>query len=106
VYNEQRTAARKVLKVKAKLTMDGMAPVPVRTMDIAAGGMSLAVAEPFKPGATCMLSFALFYEGKATPINVRSKVTYCILSGGEFKLGLQFLNLDMGAMTTLAKFLR
>ena len=86
--------------------IDGCAPVTVRTNDIAASGMSLTVAEPCRTGATGLVSFDLFYEGKVSSINVRSKVAYCILSGNEFKLGVSFLNLDLGAMTTLAKFLR
>ena len=106
MFNEQRTSARKVLKVKAKLVIDGGAPMVVRTNDIAASGMSLTVAEPCRTGATGLVSFDLFYEGKVSSINVRSKVAYCILSGNEFKLGVSFLNLDLGAMTTLAKFLR
>ena len=106
VFNEQRASARKVLKVKAKIVPDGMAPLMARTVDIAASGMCLAVPEPCKPGTHVMVSFDLFYDGKSTPINVRSKISYCILSGDDFKVGLQFLNLDLGGMTMLAKFLR
>ncbi len=106
MYNEQRASARKVLKVKAKLVIDGGVAVTVRTNDIAANGMSLTVPEPCRPGTTGLISFDLFYEGKVSAIHVRSKVAYCILSGNEFKLGVSFLNLDLGAMTTLAKFLR
>jgi hypothetical protein len=106
VFNEQRTSARKVLKVKAKLVVDGRAPVPARTADISSAGMSVTVAEPYPPGAMCLISFDLFYDGKVTPINVRSKIAYCILSGDEFKVGLNFQNVDLGAMTSLSKFLR
>ena len=106
MFIEQRTSARKILKVKATLAIDGGAPVRVRTNDISASGMSLTVPKPCKPGAAGLVSFDLFYDGKVTAIHVRSKVAYCILSGNEFKLGVSFLNLDLGAMTTLAKFLR
>ena len=106
MFNEKRTSARKVLKVKAKLVIDGCAPVTVRTNDIAASGMNLTVDEPYRTGATGLVSFDLFFEGKVSAISVRAKVVHCILSGNEFKLGVSFLNLDLGAMTTLAKFLR
>jgi c-di-GMP-binding flagellar brake protein YcgR len=106
VHNEQRTSARKILKTKAKLVIDGMPPMAARTADISAAGMSITVAEPCKAGMMCLVSFDLLHEGKATAINVRSKVAYCILSGDQFKVGLAFQNLDMGAMTMLAKFLR
>jgi hypothetical protein len=39
-------------------------------------------------------------------IQTRSKALYCVFSNGEYKVGFQFLNLDLGAMTVLARFLR
>jgi hypothetical protein len=31
---------------------------------------------------------------------------YCIFSNGEYKIGFQFLSLELAAMTLLAKFMR
>lgn len=77
-----------------------------RTVDISSAGMSLTVDEPCKSGLTCSIDFDLYYDGKSTPINIRAKLAYCILSGNEFKVGLTFQNFDLSAMTLLAKFLR
>jgi hypothetical protein len=52
------------------------------------------------------LRFDLLVDGNIVPINTRAKASHCILSHGEFKVGFQFLNLDLGAMTALARFLR
>jgi c-di-GMP-binding flagellar brake protein YcgR len=106
VFNEQRTAARKIFKVKAVATMDGHAPMLVRTMDISANGVSISVPEPMQAGQAGQLSFDLLVDGKAVPITARVKAMYCIFSSGEFKVGFQFLNLDLNAMTQLSRFLR
>jgi hypothetical protein len=106
VFIEQRQAERKVLKTKAKLSIEGDEPVLTRTVDISASGMSLSLPKPLKVGMPGHIAFDLFFEGKATPINARSKVSYCIFSNGEFKVGFQFLTLDLHAMTVLAKYLR
>lgn len=106
MQNDQRTSARKILKVKAKLMIDGVPPVAVRTVDIASNGMSVAVEEPCRTGLMCTIAFDLLLDGKPTPINARSKIAYCILSGGQFKVGLTFQNLDMGASSAISKFLR
>ena len=94
------------MKVKAKLVIDGLPPAAVRTVDISSAGMSVAVEEPCRTGVMCTISFDLLLDGKPTPINARSKVAYCILSGGQFKVGLAFQNLDMGASSAISKFLR
>lgn len=103
---EQRTSARKIVKVKAVLALEGQAPVVVRTADIAANGISITVPEPMAAAQLGQIAFDLLIDGKAVPIRARVKAMYCIFSHGEYKVGFQFLNLDLDAMTQLARFLR
>jgi hypothetical protein len=103
---DQRQSARKIVKVKAVLAMEGQAPMLGKTSDVGANGVSVAVQSPLQVGQTGLVSFDLLVEGKLVPIAARAKVIYCIFSGGEFKLGFQFLNLDLTAMTQLSRFLR
>lgn len=105
VDNEQRREKRKVLKVKAKLVLEGAQPVFVRTADVGADGVSLVVPTVLKAGTTCMVHFDIFHDGKSSTINARSRVQYCVLSNGEFKVGFQFLQLEMAALASLSKFL-
>lgn len=86
--------------------MDGHAPVLVRTVDISANGLSISVPEPMQAGQAGQISFDLLVEGKRVPIAARVKTMYCIFSNGEFKVGFQFLNLDLNAMSQLSRFLR
>jgi hypothetical protein len=106
VFTEQRQSARKVVKVKAVVTVDGGPPITGRTLDLGSNGVCVNAPEPVPAGKLAQVSFDLLIDGKAYPIHARSKVSYCIFSNGEFKIGLQFLTVDLSAMTTIAKYLR
>ncbi|MBA5605097.1 PilZ domain-containing protein [Duganella sp. FT3S] len=103
---EQRSSARKIMRAKAVVAMDGMPPQPARTLDIGASGMSLTFEHKLAVGQLGSVSFELFLDGKAQIITCRSKVSYCIFSGDHFKIGYQFVNLDPTALNAISKFLR
>jgi hypothetical protein len=103
---DQRQSARKIVKVKALIAMEGQAPMPGRTADVGSNGVSITVQNPLQVGQAGQVSFDLLVDGKLAPIVARAKLIYCIFSGGEFKAGFQFLNLDLAAMTELSRFLR
>ncbi|KQQ89328.1 hypothetical protein ASF77_10660 [Massilia sp. Leaf139] len=88
------------------LALEGTPPVMGRTTDLSANGVSVNLAQPVAAGQGVQLRFDLLVEGKLVPIHAKARTQYCILSNGEFKVGLQFLNLDLGAMTALSRFLR
>ena len=106
MFNEQRQAQRKVLKVKCMLKPEGREAIPARTVDIAANGICVTSPVPLGSHATADVDFDLFFEGKVNPFHIRAKVSYCILSGNEFKVGFQFVNLPLSGMTLLARYLR
>ena len=85
---------------------EGAAPQMGRTSDVNEGGVSINLPGPLAVGKAVQLRFDLLVEGRLVPINSRATVQYCILSGGDFKVGFQFRNLEMGAMTALSRFLR
>lgn len=103
---DQRSVARKIVRAKAVVVMDGMPPLQGRTIDISAQGLSLNFEHKLGTGHMGQLSFELFIDGKAQLLTCRSKVTYCIFSGDHFKIGYQFLNLDSITASAINKFLR
>lgn len=103
---DQRKSARKILKVKAIVVMEGQAPLLARTSDIGANGVSITMPHPLQAGQPGQLKFDLLVEGQLVAVQARARVMYCIFSGGEFKVGFQFLHLDLAAMSQLARFLR
>jgi len=94
------------MKTRAMLAFEGSAPVMCRTTDLSAQGLSINVPHPVQVGQVAQLRFDLLVDGTSVPINTRVKASHCILSSGEFKVGFQFLNLELGAMTALARFFR
>jgi hypothetical protein len=106
VLVDQRSGARKIVRSKAVVVMDGMAPAQGRTLDISSSGLSLTFDHKLGTGDIGMVSFELFVEGKAQVLTCRSRVNYCIFSGDHFKIGFQFMNPDLATMATVNKFLR
>lgn len=106
MFGEQRQSARKVLKTRATLAMEGEALISGRTTDVGANGVSIGVPRPLLVGQAGQVSFDIMVDGKFVTINARVKVMYCIISNDEFKAGFQFLNLELAAMTALARFMR
>jgi hypothetical protein len=106
VFTEQRKNARKILKTKAVLVLDSAGPVAGRTADISANGVSVGFSDPLPTGQVGQLMFDLFVDGKLTAIKARAKAMYCIFSDGQFKVGFEFVSLDLAAMTAVARFMR
>lgn len=106
MVTDQRNSARKILKVRAVVAMEGQQPVQGRTSDIGANGVSITVPHPLQTGQTGQVGFDLLVDGTPFPLHARVKVMYCIFSNGEFKAGFQFMNLDLTAMTQVSRFLR
>ena len=106
MFTEQRKTERKLVRTRAKVAMEGEALVQGRTSDLGANGVSITLADPLLVGQTGVVAFDLLVDGKSVPISARAKALYCIFSGGEFKVGFQFLNLELNAMTAIARYLR
>ena len=103
---DHRTSARKILKARAVLALEGQAPVQGRTSDIGANGVSITVPHPLQTGQTGQVGIDLLVDGQPFGLHARVKVMYCIFSSGEFKAGFQFMNLDLNSMSQLSRFLR
>lgn len=87
------------------LQMEGGDTQTARTLDVGTDGLSLLLDNPVPAGATGTVYFEIFHDGKLKPITARSKVQYCILSNAGFKVGFQFINLELASVTILSKYL-
>ena len=86
--------------------MEGEGTLLGRTSDLGANGVSINLPDPLLVGQTGQVSFDLLVDGKLVPVSCRAKALYCIFSNGEFKVGFQFLSLDLATMTAIARYLR
>lgn len=86
--------------------VEGQGAIQGRTTDLSADGISVSFPDPLAAGQAGQIKFDLFVDGKLTAITARAKAQYCIFSQGEFKVGFQFVNLDLASMSAISRFLR
>lgn len=103
---DSRQGARKILRVKAMIVMDGGSPLAARTFDLGLAGMSLTSPYKVATGQTGQIVFEMLVDGKPQLVSVRGKASHCIFSGDEFKIGFTFLPLDNDAAGAITKFMR
>lgn len=88
------------------VVLDGAAAAPARTLDICLSGISLTMGHMVPTGTAGAVSFEMFIDGKPQLITCRVKVTYCIFSGDDVKVGFQFINPEQAALAAITKFMR
>lgn len=105
-FNDRRSGQRRPIKTKALLVVESAAPVQVRTMDISANGLGISTQEPLRAGVPVSVKFELYVDGQGHTIIGRGLIAYCIFSGGEYKAGITFTQLDLTALTLISKYIR
>lgn len=104
---DQRQNARKILRTRAMLALDGATAIQARTSDLSLGGISVTAEYKANAGQTGQVMFELLVEGKPTVLTCRVKVAHCIFSGNEFRVGCMFqLPLPPEANAAIAKFMK
>jgi hypothetical protein len=103
---EQRKAERRIVKVKALVKVAGGEAIMGRTFDLGPSGVGLLLDVPMKQGIQARVSIGLLVNGVVTPVHTHARVQYCIFSNGDYRIGMQFLQLDTTTVTMLARFLR
>lgn len=103
---ERRGGQRKPFKTKALISVDSGSPVWVRTVDLSENGVGIASGEPLKVGVPARVRFELSFDGQAQAVEARGTIAYCHLSGGDFKVGISFSQVDMATMMLISKYLK
>ena len=101
-----RQGARKILRVRAMVVIDGGAPIAARTFDLSLGGMSVTTGTRVETGQAGQVVFEMLVDGKPQIITCRAKVSHCIFSGDEFKVGFAFQPLSPEAINAITKFVK
>ncbi len=103
---DQRQNSRKVLRSRGLLIMDGIPQFLVRTMDVSTSGVGVASPQPLQQGQEGKIAFEMFFNGNNYHVASRVRVMYSIYSSHDgFKVGLQFLNLDMASASAITKYM-
>jgi hypothetical protein len=102
---DQRQSERKVLRVRARLTLDGAEPVWIQTADIGKFGMGLArIPASLPANAQGLVQFEVTLNGKIQNVGMRVRIAYCIPVDTEFKAGVQFLDLQSPGALLIAQY--
>ncbi len=92
---EQRLSLRKAFRTGAVLTLEGVAPIEVRTVDIARYGIGLVgIPSQMERRHEGLLTFELPLSGRHHKLEIRVRVAYCLPAGDVFRSGLEFLDID------------
>lgn len=102
---ENRQTARKVLRTKAQFCISDDT-VEARTLDIGIDGVGLVLPSPVTPGQQGRVVMDVYFDGKGHRFDVAVKVSYCVLSSGEFRAGFQFARLDPATLGSICAFLK
>lgn len=105
---ERRTAERRALWSTATLLLPGDQTFPVKTFDISVGGVGVFAPANAPPGARLAIRLTLPQRPLApTVFNVTVRVAHSVLArdAHEFKIGLQFVELDPKAESAIRHYI-
>jgi c-di-GMP-binding flagellar brake protein YcgR len=96
--SDRRTSARKVMRVQARISIPGDAPLDVHTVDLSFGGVSITSSQPLNEGLECSVELGISAPDIAPTPALRARVQYCgRLRDGQYRIGLKFSSVSIEA---------
>ena len=96
--SDRRTSARKVMRVQARISIPGDAPLDVHTVDLSFGGVSITSSQPLNEGQECSVELGISAPEIAPSPALRARVRYCgRLRDGQYRIGLKFSSVSIEA---------
>jgi PilZ domain len=87
---DRRASPRKVIQVRARVTVEGEALLDADTIDLSHLGVGITSKYPLNLGQECIIELGVGVPIASPPV-LRAEVRYCArLKEGEFRIGLQF----------------
>jgi hypothetical protein len=94
---ERRTRARSILRVQARVLVDGEA-VEVDTVDLSPHGVAVTSTRPLNIDQECSVELGISVASLATPPQLRASVRYCARMGEDrFRIGMKFTAVSIEA---------
>lgn len=104
---EARTATRKKLGGRVRLTFDVGTPTEAKMIDMSVTGVCLLVEQMVHAKTPCTLACNIFHNGKAYVFSLRAIAVYSVLASGQgFKVGFQFGAHDASTAAQLGALMR
>lgn len=88
---ERRIDDRKMISIRATVTVPGEGVLQGHTVDLSQGGAAITIPFELAPGRECLIDLELEACGMASAFHIPAQVCYCVpLDGVRFRAGVQF----------------
>jgi PilZ domain len=95
---DRREKAREVIRVEARICLDGESPLDVHTIDLSAHGLAINSTRPLNVGQECTVELGITVPEIAQPAKLRASVRYCArLREDKYRIGMKFTNVSVEA---------
>jgi len=102
---ERRGSPRKPLKVAAVVQATGAPPIAGKTADVSLNGLSVVLSVDLPPGYTCLVNFDIpMKQWGKHHLSLKARVAYSVCGSEGFRIGMQFLDVDRDAETTIRTY--
>jgi c-di-GMP-binding flagellar brake protein YcgR len=96
--SDRRTSARRVMRVQARISIPGEAPLDVHTVDLSLGGVSVTSSQQLSQGLECIVELGISAPEIAPAPALRARVRYCArLPDSQYRIGFKFSSVSIEA---------
>jgi hypothetical protein len=100
---DRRLGPRKVINVRARISVSGDAPLDAQTADLSHHGVSINSLQQLNVGAECIIELGVSVPEMGDPPSLRAVVRYCApVRAGTFRIGMEFTKVSIEAAELLA----
>jgi hypothetical protein len=104
---ERRIDDRKVISIRATVTVPGEGVLQGHTVDLSRGGAAITMPFELAPGRDCLIDLELEACGLISAFHIPAQVCYCVsLDGVRFRAGVQFGHTDDTTTALIAAVLK
>jgi c-di-GMP-binding flagellar brake protein YcgR len=106
IANNRRGSDRKVVRLRASVSLPGDRTFEAHTVDISSGGACIVAPYQLTAGQQCVIHLELSACGSDHKMQLVGRVCYCNRSGtSQFRVGMRFVQLDDTAASFVAAIL-
>jgi hypothetical protein len=96
--SDRRVKSRSVLRVQARICVDGDEPLDAHTIDLSCTGLAITSTRPLNVDQECTVELGVSVPEIAQPPALRASVRYCAqLRDDQFRIGLKFTAMSVEA---------
>jgi hypothetical protein len=104
---ERRIDGRKMISIRATVTVPGEGVLQGHTVDLSHGGAAITMPFELAPGQNCLIDLELEACGMTGAFRIPAQVCYCVpLDEVRFRAGVQFGQTDDATSALIAAVLK